>query len=84
MFQSVQSTPVSVLAARKDAPMDLFDLLITPENINGNPERCTPLRIPLHVALEHGHTNIALHLIEQGANVGVISKNGKPAITHCC
>ena len=65
--------PISVLAAHQDAPMDLLDLLITQENINGNPHRNTVL--PLYVAVQHGHANIAMHLIEQGANVSEESRN---------
>ena len=60
-------TPISVLATHPDAPVDLLDLLITPEIINGNPQRT--IAPPLHLASEHGHANIALHLIDHGANV---------------
>ena len=65
--------PISVLAAHQDAPMDLIDLLITQENINGNPHRNTAL--PLHVAVQHGQANIAMHLIEHGANVSEEGRN---------
>ena len=68
-------TPLSVLAAHKDALVDLLDLLITSENMNGNPHR--QIALPLHVAAEHGHVNIALHLIDQGASVNQVGINGR-------
>ena len=60
-------TPIAMLAAQKDAPLDLFDILKTPESVNGNPER--KIALPLHVAAFHGYINIALRLIELGASV---------------
>ena len=60
-------TPIAMLAAQKDAPLDIFNTLKTSENMNGNPERKSVL--PLHVAIEHGHVSSALHLIELGASV---------------
>ena len=72
---SLKTIPlISVLAAQKDAPIDLLDLLITPENINGNPQRKTDL--PLHIAAENGHVNIALLLIERGADVNQDDADG--------
>ena len=60
-------TPISVLVMDRDAPMDLFDLLITSENINENPIRLTSP--PLHVASRFGHVNIAVYLNGQEARV---------------
>ena len=67
-------TPISMLAMNQNAPMDLIDLLITDENINSENHRGTSL--PLHFAALYGHTNIALHLIEQGAKVNKFDADG--------
>ena len=66
--------PIAMLAAHEDAPMDLLDLLITPENINGCYHGYAPP--PLHVAVKHGHVNIADHLIDQGAIVNQANGSG--------
>ena len=67
------TTPIAMLVAQKDAPLDLFDVLKTHENVNGSPQRNTALS--LHVAAKHGHISIALHLIELGASVN--QSNGR-------
>ena len=60
-------TPITMLAMNQDAPLDLFNILLTQENLNRKNHRC--MHLPLHFAALHGHTNIALHLIKQGASV---------------
>ena len=59
-------SPVMVLASQPNVPLDLFDLLATPRNLN----LCSPDRLlPLHKAVSCGHAATALHLIELGARV---------------
>ena len=65
-------TPISMLAGQHDAPLDLFDTLKTPD-----PK--TPK--PLYVAVRYGHTRIALHLIDQGADVNCIDGRTLPLHT---
>ena len=61
-----EESSVVVLASQVDAPLDLFDLLCTPENIND----CSQSRyLPLHYAAAGGHNATALHLIKLGASV---------------
>ena len=57
---------ITVLASQPDAPLDLFDLLATPQNLN---DSSNIGRLPLHEAVLYGHTAIALHLIKLGARV---------------
>ena len=57
---------LTILATQPDVPLDLFDLLGTPRNLNLC-MRFTPL--PLHRAILYGHTATALHLIKLGASV---------------
>ena len=52
-----------LLASQPNVPLDLFDLLATPQNLN--PEFYSPL----HMAVACGHTAVALHLIKLGASV---------------
>ena len=54
---------ICLLAGQPNVPLDLFDMLATPHNLN--PE----LWSPLHKATDCGHTSIALHLIKLGASV---------------
>ena len=58
-------SPILMLARHQDAPLDLFGLLITPNNLNGG-NRADP---PLHAALPKGHIDIVNHLIKLGASV---------------
>ena len=61
-------TPIVSLASRPNVPLDLFDLLKTPENLNDGRNK----RLPLHEALCHGCINSALYLISLGAEVNNI------------
>ena len=66
------TTPISLLASRPNVPLDLFDLLKTPENFNDG----TGKRLPLHEASYSGHINSALYLISLGAEVNTIAEGG--------
>ena len=55
------------LASRPNVPLDMFDLLATPQNLNTNCH--SSRRLPLHKAVSCGHTATALHLIKLGASV---------------
>ena len=68
-------TPIAMLAGQHDAPLDLFVTLKTPENLNGH------TKPPLHVAVRHGHTRIALHLIDLGADVNYRAEKSLPLHT---
>ena len=57
---------ITELAYQPDAPLDLFDLLATPQNLNDSSHIGG---LPLHQAVDAGHTAIALHLIKLGARV---------------
>ena len=61
-------TPIVSLASRPNVPLDLFDLLKTPENLNDSRNK----RLPLHEAIRHGCINSALYLISLGAEVNKI------------
>ena len=64
---SLHRAPViTALVSQPDAPLDLFDLLATPQNLN---DSSNIGRLPLHEAAHFGHTAIALHLIKLGAKV---------------
>lgn len=39
-------------------------------------------KTPLYRAIEHGHTAIALHLINKGAHINVVSRDGNMSILH--
>ena len=74
--KSCTSYAMAVLASQPNVPLDLFDLLATPENLNGDRTKTKthnlslePDRLPLHNALSCGHTKTALHLIKLGARV---------------
>ena len=57
---------INLLASQPNVPLDLFDILATPQNAN----LCSPCRsLPLHKAVTCGHTATALHLIKLGARV---------------
>ena len=64
-----KETPIACLAADPHVPLDLFDLLMTPENLNDGTDK----RLPLYKALWHGRINSALHLISLGAEVDKIN-----------
>ena len=61
-------SPIIMLARYKDAPLDLFGLLKTPTNLNGN-NRYRWSDPPLHVAVKKGHISIVNQLIKLGASV---------------
>ena len=61
-------TPIVYLASRPDMPLDLFQLLKTPENLNDGTDKC----LPLHEACSYRCINSALHLISLGAEVDKI------------
>ena len=61
-------TPIVNLASGPNVPLDLFDLLKTPENLNDGTDKCLPLR----EALRNGCINSALYLISLGAEVNKI------------
>ena len=54
---------ISLLASMKNVPMDLFDLLKTPENFNSHTFR----HLPLHTAVRYGMSDNVLELIKLGA-----------------
>ena len=58
-------TPIVSLASRPNVPLDLFDLLRTPENLKDGTGKC----LPLYEALHHDCINSALYLISLGAEV---------------
>ena len=60
--------PVTSLAGQHKVPLDLFDLLATPENLN-NLSTSGHKSLPLHIAVSLGHIQTALHLIKLGASV---------------
>ena len=62
----VQKSPIVLLASQPNVPLDLFDMLATPRNLNDN---CRYKYLPLHEAASCGHTKSALHLIKLGAKV---------------
>ena len=69
------TTPISLLASCPNVPLDLFDLLKTPENLNDGTDKS----LPLHEALRRGRINSALYLISLGAEVNTIdSYKGLP------
>ena len=59
--------PIVSLASQPNVPLDLFDLLATPRNLN----RCHGILtfLPLHKAVSCRYTATALHLIKLGASV---------------
>ena len=68
--------PMAVLATRTNVPLDLFDLLNSPENLN------VKYFLPLHNALACRHTEYALHLIQLGAKIDVNDGYDKKPIDH--
>ena len=60
--------PITSLARQQKVPLDLLDLLATPENLN-NLSRNGHKSLPLHTAAHRGHIQTALHLIKLGASV---------------
>ena len=66
--------PINLLALQPDAPLDLFALLATPQNLND----LRQVSLPLHKAVSCGHTTIALHLIKLGARVDQKCRDGLP------
>ena len=71
-YSSQYITPITMLASHRDAPLDLFDKLKFPKNFNSYSN------LPLHVAVQHGHTNIALHLLDLGASVNCLGSGTRP------
>ena len=59
-------TPITRLAVYPDVLLELFDLLKTPENLNGD------YYLSLHEAVSATHTKSALHLIQLGAEIDKI------------
>ena len=69
------------LAAQDKVPLDLFDLLATPENLN-NLSPSGRVQLPLHTAASCGHIQAALHLINLGASVDQQDGWSKLPIDH--
>ena len=67
-------TPIALLAQKSNAPLELFDLLQTPQTLND--DSCWHL--PLHEAVDCGHSEAALHLIQLGASVDKGRISGLP------
>ena len=63
-FNFSTESAIARLARNMNAPLDLFDILKTPRNLNGN-----NVFLPLHEAIQNGNTESALHLINIGAEV---------------
>ena len=60
-----RASPIVLLSRQPSVPLDLFDLLNTPETLNAG------YYLPLHEALKYRHTDYALHLIQLGAKLDV-------------
>ena len=61
-----RKSPIALLASQPNVPLDLFDLLATPQNLND----CSQYKyLPLHEAASCGRSKIAVHLIKLGASV---------------
>ena len=78
-YRHQRITPITMLANHRNAPMDLFSKLNTTKNLDSYSN------FPLDVAVQYGHTDIALHLIELGYNVNVMSRGTLPlhiAVEH--
>ena len=58
-------TAIVQLASYPDVPLELFNVLKTPKNIND--KSC--INLPLHTALSYGHIESVLHLIKLGADI---------------
>ena len=61
-----EKPPLVSLASQRSVPLDLFDLFVTPQNLN---DCGTSRYLPLHTAASCGLTGAALHLIKLGASV---------------
>ena len=61
-----------MLASQRNAPLELFSTIKTAHNLNSYATQ------PLHVAVHFGHTDIAVHLIELGADVSHWSRGALP------
>ena len=68
-------SPIALLARDQDAPLDLFNLLATPQNLNDCDEY---FYLPLHEAVEHCCVKNAQHLIKLGARVN--QRDGKSGL----
>ena len=79
---SVTPPPIAVLASQPDAPLDLFDLLATPENLNTCKGYGKSGDLPLHKAVSCGNTDAALHLIKLGASVNQEDGSSKLPFEH--
>ena len=73
--------PVTALATQDKVPLDLFNLLATPENLN-NLSPSGRVQLPLHTAASCGHIQAALHLIKLGASVDQQDGWSKLPIEH--
>ena len=68
----VKTNPIASLAEQSNVPLDLFDLLHTPQNLND----VSYIPLPLHAAVYSGHADAALHLIQLGASVDIEDSDG--------
>ena len=66
MHKNPYISPMTMLACQRNAPLDLFTEIKTTRNLNN-------INNPLHVAVQFGHIDIALHLMELGADVNCVS-----------
>ena len=71
-FNSVEKTPIVLLASQQNVPLDLFDMLATPHNLTE--ALCTAAR--------EGNVETALYLIKLGASVDKTDKLSKQAIDY--
>ena len=72
-------SPIVVLSSQSNAPLDLFDLLATQENLN---DGGAYYYLPLHNAVRCGNNKIALHLIKLGASVNQEDGSSKLPIDY--
>ena len=68
-------SPISFLAAQPNVPLDVIELLATPQNLN---DAHVFYGTPLHRAAYHGHATTSLHLIKLGASVDQIGLSTLP------
>ena len=61
-----KKSPIVVLASQPNAPLDLFDMLVTHQNLN---DYSRYKYLPRHEAASYGNTKTAQHLIKLGARV---------------
>ena len=68
------------LISQKDMPLDIFDLIATPQNLNC--EHLFSCNLPLHKAVSCGRPAIALHLIKLGASVNQNDRGSRLLIEY--